>query len=259
MFTIIRYHILAVLLLAPATAWAIHPFEVEGTNTQGRGNYLFELNNDHTKDNAFATTKLAGIITAGAGEHIDFSLEAPYLKLNPSPVTDGFVSGKGDVRLKFKQRLFENEVKQSMAYEIYGDFPTGDHLKGLGTNNVLWGVTLMDQQECCNKVFHANVGYEIVGRDMKHQHYVSNYAFLFGLAMEHKMTTSFRLLAEIAGESRKATDNGAGTQSYSRPLTFMAGFIYDVTRSWYLDAGVRAGLNKYAEDYTALAGTAWRF
>jgi outer membrane putative beta-barrel porin/alpha-amylase len=259
MFTIIRYYILAVLLLAPATAWAVHPFEVEGTETQGRGNYLFELNNDHTKDNAFATTKLAGIITAGAGEHTDFSLEAPYLRLNPSPATGEFASGKGDVRVKFKQQLFENEVKQSMAYELYGDLPTGDHLKGLGTNNVLWGATIMDQQACRNKVLHANVGYEILGRDLKHVHFATDYAIRFGLALEDKMTASFRLLTEIAGESRKETDHETGTQSYSRPFTFMAGFIYDVTRSWYIDAGLRAGLNKYAEDYTALAGTAWRF
>jgi hypothetical protein len=259
MLTIFRSSILVILLLAPATAWAIHPFEVEGTQTQGRGNYLLELNSDHMKDNALATTKLAGIITAGAGEHIDFSLEAPYLKLNPSPVTGEFASGKGDVRFKFKQRLFENEVKQSMAYELYGDFPTGDHLKGLGTNNVLWGATLMDQQECRNKVLHANVGYEILGRDLKHVHFAADYAFRFGLAFEDKMTPNFRLLTELAGQSRKETDHAAGTQSYSRPFTFMAGFIYDVTRSWYIDAGVRAGLNKYAEDYTFLAGTAWRF
>jgi hypothetical protein len=39
----------------------------------------------------------------------------------------------------------------------------------------------------------------------------------------------------------------------------MAGFKYDLFKSWYVDLAVRAGLNKYADDYTVLAGTAWKF
>jgi outer membrane putative beta-barrel porin/alpha-amylase len=260
MLTIIRSCILIImLLLAPASAWAIHPFEVEDTNTQGKGNLLLELNDDYSKDSGSKTTKESGIITVGASEHIDFSLDVPYLKLDPSPVTDGFASGVGDVRMKFKQRLFENEVKQSMAYELYGDLPTGDHLKGLGTNNVIWGVAVMDQQECRNKVLRANVAYEIPGRDLKHIKFTEEYALRFGVAFEDKLTTSFRLLAEIEGESRRFTDQETGARTNSRPATVMAGFIYDITRYWYIDAGVRAGLNKYAPDYTGLAGTAFRF
>jgi hypothetical protein len=94
---------------------------------------------------------------------------------------------------------------------------------------------------------------------MKHWHFAQNYAFKFGLAAEHKFTESFRLLTELAGESRKVTDEASDTQSYSRPFTFLTGFVYDISKSWYVDLGVRAGLNKYAEDYAVLAGTAWRF
>lgn len=259
MFNFIKAFMVCAMMLAPTTVWATHPLEVEDTGTEGKGNFLFELTGDYVKDNSLKATKETAIITAGAGEHVDLSLEVPYLKLDPSPVTREFASGKGDVRIKLKQQLFENEVRQSMAYLIYADLPTGDEKKGLGTHNVDWGVNLIDTQECHNNAFHLNVGYEERGRDMKKWHFATNYAFKFGLAAEHKFTESFRLLTEFAGESGKETNEATETQSNSRPFTLLAGFIYDISKSWYVDLGARAGLNKYAEDHSVLVGTAWRF
>jgi hypothetical protein len=247
------------LLLTPVAAWAAHPLGVEDTGTEGKGNYLFEITGDYTKDNDLKSARLVTGITAGAGEHVDLTLEVPYVMLDPSPVTGLNERGEGDARVKFKQQLFENEVRQSMAYLIYVDIPTGNHLKGTGTNNVLWGVMLIDSQECRNNALRMNVGYEVLGRDIKDGHYADNYAIRFGLSAEHKLTESFRFLTEFAGESRKETNTEADIHSYSRPFTFLAGVIYDISKSWYVDLGARAGLNKYAEDYTALAGTALRF
>jgi hypothetical protein len=251
--------IICIIMLAPTTVWATHPLGVEDTGTEGRGNFLFELTGEYAKDNSLKATKETAIITAGAGEHVDFSLETPYFLLDPSPVTGEFASGLGDVRIKMKHQLFENEVKQSMAYKIYADLPTGDENKGTGTNNVVWGVGFIDTQECHSNAFHLNVGYEVYGRDVKHWHFAKDYAFKFGLAAEHKFTESFRLTTELAGEYRKETDEASDTQAHSRPFTFLTGFVYDISKSWYVDLGARAGLNKYAEDYSVLAGTAWRF
>jgi Putative MetA-pathway of phenol degradation len=251
--------VVGMLLLMPVAAWATHPLGVEYAGTEGKGNYLFEITGDHTKDNDLNATKLAAAITAGAGKHVDLTLEVPYVMLDPSPATGLYERGEGDARVKFKHQLYGNEVGQSMAYLIYADLPTGDHLKGTGTNNVLWGVMLIDSQECRNRALHLNVGYEVLGRDIKDGHYADNYAIRFGLAAEHKMTESFRVLSEFAGESRKETDVEADIHSYSRPFTFLVGVIYDISKSWYVDLGGRAGLNKYAEDYSMLAGTAWRF
>jgi len=247
------------LVLTPTAVWATHPLTVQDTSTEGRGNFLFELIGAYVKDNSFKSTKETALITVGLSDQTDLSLNVPYLLLDPSPVIGENASGMGDIRIKLKHQIFENEVKQSMAYLLYADLPTGDNVKGLGTNNVVWGVTLVDTQECRQNAFHLNVGYEVRGRDMKKWHYARNYAFKFGLAAEHKLTDSFRFLTEISGESRKETDAAMDTQSYSRPFTFLAGFIYDVSKSWYVDLGARAGLNKYAEDYSVLAGTAWRF
>jgi hypothetical protein len=241
------------LLLAPATAWAGHPLKVEDTATEGKGNYLFEITGDYAKNTAFKSTLLTGIITAGTGRHTDLSLEAPYLMLNPGPLPNQNESGAGDVRIKLKHRLFENEVKQSMAFQLYADAPTGDGGKGLGTDHLVWGVLLSDTQECRNKVLHLNAGYEAFGSDMKRWHFASNYAIKFGFAVEHKLAGSLRLVTELAGESRKEAER------YSRPLNLLGGVIYDISRSWYVDLGARAGLNKYADDYVVLVGTAWRF
>jgi hypothetical protein len=140
-----------------------------------------------------------------------------------------------------------------MAYELMVDMPIGDVDKGLGTNNIVWGATLIDTQECHNNAFHLNVGYDVYGRNMKKWHYATNYAVRFGLAAEHKYTESFRFLTEISGEHREVAE------VTSSPFRFLAGAIYDISKSWYVDLGMRAGLNKYAEDYSVLAGTAWRF
>ncbi len=253
MLDFIRRCVLFMLLLVPAVAWASHPLQVEDTATEGKGNYLLEMTGDYSKDNELKSTKVTAVMTAGTGKHTDLSLEVPYLTLKPGPVPGQDESGAGDVRFKFKHQLFENEVKQSMAFLIFADVPTGDADKGLGTGNVVWGVRLMDSQECRNKVLHLNVGYEASGRDMKNWHFAQDYAIKFGLAVEHKITDSVRFVTEFAGESRKEAE------AYSRPFNLLGGVIYGISRSWYVDLGVRVGLNKYADDYVALGGAGWRF
>jgi hypothetical protein len=248
-----RYLLLVAILLLPAVARAGHPLEVEDTATEGRGNYLFELTGDYLKDNEFKTAKWTGIITAGVSEHTDVSLEVPYLRLNPSPALGENASGKGDVRLATKGQIFENEVKQSMAYLVFIDMPTGDVDKGLGTNNVVWGVKLIDSQECRSCIFHVNLGYEVFGRDIKKQHFEKDYAVTFGFAAGHRITNSFRIMTEVAGEIRKEEGQNL------KPFTLLGGIIYDLSKSWYVDLGARAALNKDAPDYTLLARTAWRF
>jgi hypothetical protein len=243
---------LIAILLFPVAASAGHPLGIEDTATEGRGNFLFELTGDYLKSNEFKTTKWTGIMTVGASEHTDVTLEVPYL-LQHQNLIDNAVSGKGDVRLKMKGRIFENEVKQSMAYLVFVDLPTGDAAKGLGTNNVVWGVKLVDSQECRNCIFHVNLGYEVFSRDLRKAHFEEDYAVTFGFSAGHKFTNSFRVLTELAGEIRKEKGQRL------KPFTFLGGIVYDITRSWYVDLGARVGLNKDAEDYAVLAGTGWRF
>jgi hypothetical protein len=205
---------------------------------------------------------MTGIITAGTGDDTDITLEVPYLMLNPSLATDRNEQGLGDVQLKLKYRLYENEVKQSLGLQIYTGIPTSDTDKGLGTDKVLMGFQVVDQQECHSNIIRVSAGMETVGWQLKGWHFAEHYAFRYGIALEHKFTESFRLLSELAGESRRSDNKPnepAAEKKYTQPATFMAGFRYDISKSWYVDLAGRAGLNKDAEDYTALAGTAWRF
>src|SRR5512147_1565029 len=197
----VRSLFLIAILLFPVAARAGHPLGVEDTATGGKGNFKFELTGDYRKDNEFKTTKWTGIITAGSTGHTDVSLEVPYLLLHQNSEGQD-TSGKGDVRLTMKGQIFENEVKQSMAYLVFIDLPTGDVNKGLGTNNVVWGVKLIDSQECRNCIFHANLGYEVFGKDIRKKHFKEDYAITFGFSAGHRFTNSFRVMTELAGEIR---------------------------------------------------------
>jgi hypothetical protein len=253
--------ILGILLLLPVSAWAVHPFQVEDTDVQGKGNFLWELNGDYTKlkNTGSSSTDLTGVMRAGTGDNTDVIVEVPYLLLDRSPVTDRYEKGVGDVQLKLKYKTNENEVKQSSGFQIYVGFPTGDVEKGTGADNVLLGIQVMDQQGCCSNIYRVSAAYELAGGDWKSQHFAENYAFRFGISLEHKITEPFHFLTELAGENRKTTDKNSRTQAYTQPFTFMAGFKYDISKTWYVDLAARAGLSKGAEDYTTLAGTAWRF
>jgi hypothetical protein len=259
MKVLLKVSVLCALLLAPAAVWAAHPLQVEDTGTEGKGNYLFEIAGDYAKDGSVKSTKLTSNLTAGVGAHTDLALEIPYLILNPSTKTEKTEKGIGDVRLKVKHRIFENEVKQSMAYQAYVDLPEGNRSKGLGSGGANWGFMLMDSQECHDTTLHLSVGYEVLGSDLKALHLYSSYALFTGFAVEHKLSASYRFLTEIRAESQKEKSSETGKYEYSRPVTLMAGMVYDISKFWYVDLGVRAGLNKYAEDVAVLAGTAWRF
>jgi hypothetical protein len=264
MRNVIAGSILAILVLAPVPVRAEHPFVVEETNTQGKGNFRFELNGDYTKykngDNK--VTDYSGIFTAGTTDDTDLTLEVPYLMLNPSQATGQDEQGFGDPLLKVKYRLYENEVKQSLGIQIYSSLPIADTHKGLGTSKLLLGFHVIDQQECHNNIIRVSVGVDTLGWDVSHFHFAEHYAFRYGIGLEHKFTESFRLLSELAGENRRSyqkTYEPVPEEKYTQPATFMAGFRYDFTKSWYVDLAGRAGLNKDAEDYSALAGTALRF
>ena len=256
---IFRVVVIIILLVFPVSAWAVHPFQVETTDTQGAGNVLLELNDDYSKKDSDKAMRESGIVTIGAGQRTDLALEVPYLMLDPSPVTGSDASGLGDIQLKFKQRIYDNEVKQSVAYKIYANMPTGNVDKGLGVNNVVWGLAFMDQQVCHGNILHASLGYEFSGRTLKNGELKKNYNFPFGLAAEIKLTGRLWLLTELAGQYGKVTNVTTGARSHTRPFTLLGGFRYDITKSLYVDLSARAGLNSYSEDYTAMAGIALKF
>lgn len=244
---------------APQISWAGHPFLVENTDIQGKGNYLFETSVDHQKDGDLRSTDMTAVFTSGISNRTDVVVEAPYRLLDPSPNTGRYAHGLGDVLLKLKQRTYSNEVNQSVAYETYLEFPTGSTENGIGRDNVIFGIQLMDQQGCCDTVYHAMIGFETFVQNITRWKFVEYNSFRYGFAVEHKVFTSSFLLAELAGETRVQTDEGAGERRSTNPFTGMVGLKRDMSRTWSIDLAVRTGLNKTAVDSSILAGSAWKF
>ncbi len=254
MRTVIMGWIVGMFVLAPVTVWAVHPFHVEDTDTQGAGNFLLEMNGDFTKDSGLEKFAYSTILHGGVINNLDLSLDVPYLYLNPSPITDRNANGLGDIQFDLKQRIYENEVNQSFGYELYTRMPTGKSDQGLGTNKFVTGFKLIDQQGCCNTIYHVSLGYESFAGDLKERHFDEDFMIQFGFALEHKLTETFHLLTELNGEDRRGRD----VDHEMRPFTYMAGFKYDISKSWYVDLAVRVGLDDIT-DYTTLAGAALRF
>ena len=50
-----------------------------------------------------------------------------------------------------------------------------------------------------------------------------------------------------------------GPDAVSRIATALVGLIYEPSEKFYLDGGVRAGLNERSEDYALLAGFGYKF
>ena len=253
--TVLAGWVIGMIVLVPASAWAVHPFQVEDTDVQGPGNVLLELNGDHTKDSDAKSTTYTGVLHVGVSQSADLALAVPYLDLNPSPATGQNASGLGDIELNLKQRIYENEVNQSIGYQVFVNLPTGSADKGLGTDNVVVGFKLMDQQGCCSTIYHVSLGYQSYAKDLENGRLTEDSVLQLGFAVEHKLRESFWLLSELVGEYRRGQEVVTG----EHPITFMAGFRYDIRKSWYADLALRVGLNSDAEDYTALVGTAWRF
>ena len=243
------------------SAFATHPLLGEDTGTQGPGRVLVESNVNYLKDNEFKSTAVPVALTAGVGENIDAAVEMPYLLLHPSPVTGRDESGFSDVVFKFKHRFFEREKKngekeqfeQSLAYQVLYLQPTGDEEKGLGAGSSRWGARLISTSEWETVEINANVGYESSGKALRRGNVSFDNALLFSIAAEYERVKPWEPVVELAVIRVKEP---AG---HSRIVTALFGMIYEPSEEFYVDAGVRIGLNSTSEDYALLAGFGYKF
>jgi hypothetical protein len=254
------FFVLALALVAPALARAEHPFLVESTDVQGKGNYRYELDADYMKSDAILhSSDITNAFIMGVGKHSDMEIDLPYRMLRPSPFTDRYAQGPGDMQLKIKQRTYENEVHQSVAYQMYVDFPTGAADNALGRDNLIFGFQLMDQQGCCDTIYRASIGFETYTKNIARWNFASYRSLRYGLSIDHALGSAAHFLAELAGENRTENDRVSGNRLEIDPFTAMSGLRYDFSKTWYADLAIRAGLNTDAERYSLLSGVAWRF
>jgi hypothetical protein len=250
-----------IFVLCSNFAFAAHPLFGDDAETQGAGRVLVESNINYLKDNEFTSTAVPIAITVGIGETMDAAVEMPYLWLHMSPVTGASEGGISDVVFKFKHRVYEHEEKsgesgqfeQSLAYQILFTQPTGDEVKGLGTGRSRWAARLISTSEWETIEINANLGYESQGRALRRGNFVFDYAVFLSLAVEYEQSKPWEPVVELAVIRVKETDD------YSRIATALVGLIYEPSEDFYVDAGVRAGLNSNSEDYALLAGFGYKF
>ena len=249
------------LLFLPAAAWAAHPLIGEDTGTQGPGGVLIESNFNYLKDNEFKSTAVPLTLTIGIGETMDIVAEMPYLWLHPSPVTGTNESGFSDVVFKFKHRFYEKEktdgakgqVEQSFAYQVLFAQPTGDEDKGLGAGTSRWAARLISTTEWESFEINANLGYESSGRALRLGNFTFDDAVLLSVAAKYERPKPWEPVVELAMIRVKEPD------TLTRLLTALVGLIYEPSEKFYVDAGVRVGLNESSEDYALLAGFGYKF
>lgn len=256
-----RCIVLCAVLLTHLPAWGMHPLVGEDTGTQGPGGVLAEGSINYLKYNEFKSTAIPVALTVGIGETMDAAVEVPYLRLQPSPVTGANESGLSDVGFKFKHRFYEKERKesakeqfeQSFAYQLLYSKPTGDENKGLGAGTARWGVRLVSTTEWEPLEVNVNLGYDSSGKALRRGNFTFDHALLMSASAKYERTKPWEPVIELAVVRVKETDATA------RILNMLVGLIYEPSDKYYIDAGIRLGLNDQAEDHGLLAGFGYKF
>ena len=241
--------------------WAAHPLFSEDAGTQGPGGVLVESNVNYLKDNEFTSTAVPVALSLGLGESIDVGVEMPYLWLHPSPATGHSEHGFSDIIFKFKQRFFERGEQraegeqqgeegseQSFAYQILYAQPSGSEEKGLGAGSSRWAVRMISTTEWRSFEFNANLGYESSGRALRRGNLSFDNVLALTVAAKYERPKPWEPVVELAVLRVKEPE------AVTRIATALIGLVYEPSDKFYVDAGIRAGLNKSSEDYAVLAG-----
>ena len=244
-----------------SSLFAMHPLFSDDSGTQGPGGVLIESSINYLKDNQYKSTAVPIAVTAGIGEAIDVAIEMPYLWLHPSPVRGNDENGLSDVIFRFKHRFYEQEKKsggheqfeQSLGYQIAYSQPTGDETKGLGAGTSRWVARLISTTEWEAVEINANLVYESSGRALRRGNFTFDHAVALSIAAKYERPKPWEPVVELTVIRVKETD------AFTRIATALVGVIYEPSEDWYVDAGVRIGLNSSSEDYALLTGFGYKF
>jgi hypothetical protein len=253
--------VVIMLVAVPVVAVAMHPLITDDTGTQGKGAVLVESNVNYMKDNEYRSTAVPLAFTAGINETMDAGVDIPYLLLRPSAATGQPQSGFSDVNFKFKHRFYEREKKdgehdqaeRSLAYQVAVSQPTGREDLGLGQGTTRWSARLLGTTEWESTEVSANLGYESSGKALRRGNFVFDDAVSLSVTAKYVRPKPWEPVAELAVIRVKGTDR------YDRIAMLLAGIIYEPSERFYVDAGVRVGLNERSEDYALLAGFGYKF
>jgi hypothetical protein len=244
--------LLAGLMTAP-TLYGAHPLITEDTATQGRGNFQFELTNEHGVIRELGSEQqvvlTSGVLTYGVTDAADVILTVPYLRLGASALTGTPTeSGFTDAGLDMKWRFYEKD-RFSLALKPGLIFPTGDESHNLGSGRTGWStyVAASYQPGPWNLLLHVG-----------HLHH--NNAAGERRDIWHASAAVIRNIGEVLQLVVDAgVDTNTDRSTNSNPSFLTGGAIWSVRQNIDLDLGFRLGSTDTQRLRTLLAGVALRW
>lgn len=259
------------LLSAPASSWAAHPYITDDTGTQGTGNWQLELMAERDRNGRTAdpgggavhqvrkVTLFNPVLTYGVGDNLDLAVGLNHLRqrVTEDGVLAQSAEGAGDSTLEAKWRFYETGGL-SLALKPGLVFPTGDENRGLGTGKLSWGINFILTQEAKPWTFLANVAYSRVRYKLAADD-AANRGHLWraSAGFAYYLRDDLRWVGEVGVRTNSAKDDpflpGRNGQFA------MLGLIYSVSDKIDLDLGVRKRLNRAEFDTALLAGATFRW
>jgi len=212
-----------------------------GTVDVGAVEIEYGFEHAHAGDKEF-NNSLA--ITTGLLDNLDFAVEIPYQSLDSEDGDDE--SGMADIKISTKLNIIkEKEAMPDLSILFSFKEESGAADKGIGTDEVEYGITGILSKEFANIAVHLNLGSTI-----KHD---AEDTFNYNFAVEYSLNEKTNLVGEITGDtvlSGKFNDNATSAQ------LGMNHSINDII-SW--DLGAAVGISKSEPDYKVTTGLTFAF
>jgi hypothetical protein len=227
---------LAIVFLA-SSAHGAHPLITEDTGTQGKGGWQLELNGERTHDDGVRGTQMAAVVSYGFVDAADLQVGIPYARHE----------GKGDLAIDVKWRFWESGAL-SLGLKPGITLPTGRDERGLGTGKTTYGALFILSYEPELWSFHTHAGYRSNRNVVEQRKTLKHWSASLWL----KPTDRLKLVTDFSWDTNP--DPASSATVRQRVL----GFIYSVSKTLDLDAGMRRG-NEPAIDRAVMGGITLRW
>ncbi|OGR40903.1 MAG: hypothetical protein A2X35_02940 [Elusimicrobia bacterium GWA2_61_42] len=231
------------LAFSGGSAFAFHPLISEDTAFLGRDVRQAEITFEHSVSKEgfdFYSNTVAAEFSYGLFDKIDIMISAPWQGWSSHGLSE---SGLGDVSLETK---FEVARDKDWTFALKPGFslPAGNEAKSLGAGKGGVWVYGIAGKTAGPRHYYLNAGYRLNRNSLDNAENILKASAAAALEVLPKTLLS----AELAIETSPEKD------SPSHPVTSVFGLIWSPSPSLDLDAGVKFGLNKAADDLGLLAG-----
>lgn len=255
---VIKGLVVSAMLLMHTIAWGAHPLITDDAGTQGKGKFQLEVNGQYDSDKetengvSLESTggQVATTLSYGVMESADLVLSLPYqwAKAKEDGVRVYDEKGVSDTTLEAKWRFFEKDGL-SLALKPGVSIPTGNDEKGLGAGKMGYHVFFIGSKEAAPWAFHVNVGY--IGNENK----VDEEKNIWHASL----ATTYEVMKNLKVVGNVGIERNPGRTADRDPAFVISGVIYSVAESFDIDGGVKYGLTSSENDWSLMAGMAFRF